>query len=55
MHKAPLVVVEYSDAVVTAIIPMPGSSDDLVEVVPIQSIPNSFASSLCNLKEDWVL
>jgi len=30
------------------------TSDDLVEAMPIQSIPTSLASLFCNLKEDWV-
>ncbi|KAJ8438664.1 hypothetical protein Cgig2_031629 [Carnegiea gigantea] len=41
LHEAPLATVEHSNAVVTTIIPMPDTSDDLVEAVPIQSIPIS--------------
>ena len=33
---------------------MSGTSNDLVKVVPIQSIPTSLASLFCNLKEDWI-
>ena len=54
LPEVPPVAVEYSDIVVTAIIPVSETSDDLVEVVPIQSIPTSLASLFCNLKEDWV-
>ncbi|KAJ8422583.1 hypothetical protein Cgig2_007492 [Carnegiea gigantea] len=54
LHEAALDVVENPDAVVTAIIPVPNTSDNLVEAVPIQSIPTSSASLFCNLKEDWV-
>jgi len=54
LHEAPLAAVKHPDAVVTATIPMHGTFDDLVEVMPIQSIPTSLASLSCNLKEDWV-
>ncbi|KAJ8426579.1 hypothetical protein Cgig2_001248 [Carnegiea gigantea] len=54
LPKAPPVAVERSDILVTAIIPVFETSDDLVEAVPIQSIPTSLASRFCNLKEDWV-
>ena len=50
----PPVAVEHSYVVVTAIIPVSEMSDDLVEAVPIQSIPTFLASLFCNLKEDWV-
>jgi len=33
---------------------MPDTSNDLVEAMPIQSIPTSLISLFCNLKEDWV-
>ncbi|KAJ8434749.1 hypothetical protein Cgig2_001952 [Carnegiea gigantea] len=52
--KAPPIAVERSDILVTAIIPMSKMSDDLVEAVPIQSIPTCLASLFCNLKENWV-
>ncbi|KAJ8424738.1 hypothetical protein Cgig2_027771 [Carnegiea gigantea] len=54
LHEAALAAVEHLDAVVTAIIPVPDTYDDLVEVVPIQSIPTFLVSLFCNLKEDWV-
>ena len=54
LHEIPLAAVEHSDAVETAIIPMPDVLDDLVETTPIQSIPTSLASLFCNLEEDWV-
>ena len=54
LQEAPFATVEHSNAVVTAIIPVPGTSDDLVEAVPIQSIPTSLTSLFYNLKEDWV-
>ncbi|KAJ8424439.1 hypothetical protein Cgig2_003897 [Carnegiea gigantea] len=45
---------ERFDIVVTVIILVSEISDDLVEAVPIQSIPTSLTSLFCNLKEDWV-
>ncbi|KAJ8436146.1 hypothetical protein Cgig2_033641 [Carnegiea gigantea] len=54
LHEASLAAVEHSDAVVTTIILVPDTSNDLVEAVPIQSIPTSLASLFCNLKEDWI-
>jgi len=54
LYEAPLIAIEHPDVVVTAIIPMPDTSDDLAEAMPIQSIPTSLASLFCNLKEDWV-
>ena len=54
LHEAPLAAVEHPDAVVTAIIPMPNTSDGLVQGMPIQSIRTFLASLFCNLKEDWV-
>ncbi|KAJ8448608.1 LOW QUALITY PROTEIN: hypothetical protein Cgig2_010495 [Carnegiea gigantea] len=44
----------HSDAVETAIVPMLDILDDLVEAMPIQSIPTSLASLFYNLEEDWV-
>jgi len=41
LHEAPPAKVEHPDAVVAAIFPMPDTSDDLVKIVPIQSIPTS--------------
>ena len=54
LHETPFVTVGHSDAVETAIVPMPDILDDLVEAMPIQSIPTSLASLFCNLAEDWV-
>ncbi|KAJ8430067.1 hypothetical protein Cgig2_028779 [Carnegiea gigantea] len=54
LPEAPTVAIEHSNLVVTAIILVSEMSDDLVEAVPIQSIPASLASLFCNLKEDWV-
>ncbi|KAJ8444878.1 hypothetical protein Cgig2_029809 [Carnegiea gigantea] len=54
LPEAPPVAVERSDIVVIAIIPVSEMSDDLVEVMPIQSISTSLASLFCNLKEDCV-
>ncbi|KAJ8438651.1 hypothetical protein Cgig2_016397 [Carnegiea gigantea] len=54
LHEAANTAIEHHDAVVTTIIPIPDTSDGLVKAVPIQSIPTSLASLLCNLKEDWV-
>jgi len=54
LHEAPFAALEHLDAVVTAIILMPDTSDDLVEDIPIQSIATSLASLFYNLKEDWV-
>jgi len=54
LHEMPLAAIKHSDAVNTAIVPMPSTPDDLIEVMPIQSIPTSLASLFRNLKEDWV-
>jgi len=35
LHEAALAAVEHPDAIITAIIPMPDTSDELFEVVPI--------------------
>ena len=53
LHETSHITVE-PDPVVTAIIPMQRTSDDLVEALPIQSIPTSIASLFCNLKDDRV-
>jgi len=52
LHEAPIASVEHPDAVVTTIIPMQDTSNDLVEAMPIQSIHTSLASLFCNVKED---
>ncbi|KAJ8425340.1 hypothetical protein Cgig2_030499 [Carnegiea gigantea] len=54
MRYAGMSAKRHSDAVKTAIVPMPDILDDLVEAMPIQSIPTSLASLFCNLEEDWV-
>ena len=54
LHEIPFAAVGYSDTIETAIVPMPNILDDLVEAMPIQSIPTSLASLFCNLEEDWV-
>jgi len=46
--------VEYPDPVVIVITPVQGTSNDLVEAMPIQSIPTSLTSLFCNVKDDWV-
>ena len=51
LHEAPFATVEHSNAVVTTIIHLPDTSDDLVEAISIQSIPTSLASLFCNSKE----
>ena len=54
LHGAPLAAVEHPNTVVTSIIHVHDTSDDLVEATPIQSIPTSLASLFYNLKEYWV-
>ena len=49
-----LAAVEHPDVVETAIVPIHGIPDDLVEATHIQSIPTSLANLFCNLQEDWV-
>jgi len=46
---------EHRDPLMTAIIPMQGTSNVLVKTIPIQSIPTSLASFFHNLKKNWVL
>ena len=41
LYESPLAAVERPDVIVTAIIPMPDTSDNLAEAMPIQSIPTS--------------
>jgi len=48
LHETPFAVVGHSDAVETAIVPMPDILDDLVKAMPIQSIPTFLASFFCN-------
>jgi len=54
LHEPSFTATELPDLVVTAIIPMQGTFDDLVEVMLIQNTPTSLASLFCNLEEDWV-
>jgi len=52
VHEAPLVALEHPYPVVTVVIPMNGTSNDLVKSMPIQSTLTSLTSLFCNLKEE---
>jgi len=52
LQEAALAVVEHPNAIVTTIILVPDTSNDLVEAMSVQSIPTSLSSLSCNLKED---
>lgn len=45
---------QQDEPVITAIVPMPYVSDDLLEVKPIQSVPTSLVSLFCTETQDWV-
>jgi len=44
---------EKQDPLMTAIIPIQVTPDDVVEVIPLQSVPTTIGSLFINQIEDW--
>ena len=48
------VVEEKQDSLMIAIIPIHVTTDDVMEVTPLQNVPTILESLFVNLMEDWV-